>query len=153
MLLHNDSPVLSSPHPSVSVSSVKGLFYSLSSLPKTFGICTKEEIWNFQAVISRNSKLLLQDLPAILTRVPVTHFTCVWEFLKRARLSYTPGTFSGASSHQPLRTFQINTNIWTYLYIQRCILNIYSSTLKYWNVSLVIHLQNYSRKAISTNRC
>lgn len=100
ILLHNDSLVLSSPHPSVSVSSVKGLFYSLSSLPKTFGVCTKEEIWNFQAAISRNSKLLLQDFPATLTRVPATHYTCVWEFLKRARLSYTPGTFSGASTFE-----------------------------------------------------
>lgn len=51
------------PNPSASVSLVKGLFYSLSSLPKTFGLCTREEIWNLRAAISRNSKLLLQGSP------------------------------------------------------------------------------------------
>lgn len=44
MLPYDDSLGPLPPNLSASVSSVKGLFYSLSSLPKTFGTCTKEEI-------------------------------------------------------------------------------------------------------------
>lgn len=63
MLPYNDSLGPLPPNLSASVSSVKGLFYSLSSLPKTFGTCTKEEIWNFGAAISRKSKPLFGGFP------------------------------------------------------------------------------------------
>lgn len=84
-----------STNPSLSVSSVKRLFYSVRGLPKLFGMCTKEEIWNFQTLKNTNSKPQLQGSPHDL------HWSVLAGYFKRH--SETPSTL-----YQELRASLLN---------------------------------------------